>query len=53
METMYPLCACAIVAVVAAGKAIEKAHLALPDAPGYGIELDDAKVEGRRMMHWS
>jgi len=33
--------------------AIEKAHFPLPDAPGYGIELDDAKVESREMMHWS
>jgi L-rhamnonate dehydratase len=31
----------------------EKAHFALPDAPGYGIELDDARVESREMMHWS
>jgi len=31
---------------------VKNAHLALPDAPGYGIELDDAKVESRELMHW-
>lgn len=31
----------------------KNAHFALPDAPGYGIELDDAKVESRQQMHWS
>jgi L-alanine-DL-glutamate epimerase-like enolase superfamily enzyme len=29
------------------------AHFALPDTPGYGIELDDAKVESREQIHWS
>jgi L-rhamnonate dehydratase len=32
---------------------VVKAHLALPDAPGYGIELDEAKVESRELMHWN
>jgi L-rhamnonate dehydratase len=31
----------------------KNAHFELPDAPGYGIELDDAKVESRQQMHWS
>ena len=30
----------------------KKAHFDLPDAPGYGIEWDDAKVESRRQAHW-
>lgn len=29
------------------------AHFALPEAPGYGIELDDSKVESKELMHWS
>jgi len=29
---------------------VKEAHLALPDSPGYGIELDDAKVESRDLM---
>ena len=29
------------------------AHFALPEGPGFGIELDDAKVEARQLMHWS
>jgi L-rhamnonate dehydratase len=32
---------------------VVKAHLSLPDTPGYGIELDDAKVESRELMHWN
>jgi L-alanine-DL-glutamate epimerase-like enolase superfamily enzyme len=32
---------------------VVKAHLALPDAPGYGIELEEAKVESRELMHWN
>lgn len=32
---------------------LQKAHLILPDAPGYGIEWDDAKVESRELMHWN
>jgi L-rhamnonate dehydratase len=32
---------------------LQNAHLALPDAPGYGIELDDSKIESRQAMHWS
>jgi L-rhamnonate dehydratase len=31
----------------------KSAHFELPDAPGYGIELDDTKVESRQQMHWS
>ena len=31
----------------------KNAHFALPDGPGYGIELDDAKIESRQKMHWS
>lgn len=30
----------------------EKAHFALPDAPGYGIEFDDSKVEARKQVKW-
>jgi L-alanine-DL-glutamate epimerase-like enolase superfamily enzyme len=30
-----------------------KAHFRLPEAPGFGIELDDAKIESRRQLHWS
>lgn len=29
---------------------VEKAHLALPDVPGYGIEWDEAKIESRELM---
>ena len=32
---------------------LTRAHFALPDTPGYGIELDDAKVESREQIHWS
>jgi L-rhamnonate dehydratase len=32
---------------------LQNAHFALPDAPGYGIELDDAKVESKEQKHWS
>lgn len=32
---------------------IERAHFSLPDAPGFGIELDDAKVESREQVHWN
>jgi L-alanine-DL-glutamate epimerase-like enolase superfamily enzyme len=28
-------------------------HFALPDTPGYGIELDDSKIESREQAHWS
>jgi L-rhamnonate dehydratase len=31
---------------------VKQAHLALPDAPGYGIELDDSKVESREIARW-
>jgi L-alanine-DL-glutamate epimerase-like enolase superfamily enzyme len=30
-----------------------KAHFSLPEAPGYGIEWDDAKIESRQQLHWS
>ncbi len=33
--------------------AIKNAHFSLAEAPGYGIELDDAKVEARELMHWN
>jgi L-alanine-DL-glutamate epimerase-like enolase superfamily enzyme len=29
------------------------AHFALPESPGFGIELDDARIEARQLMHWS
>ena len=29
---------------------LEKAHFKLPDAPGYGIELDDSKIESRELL---
>ena len=32
---------------------IQDAHFTLPDGPGFGIELDEAKVEARELMHWS
>jgi len=32
---------------------LKNAHLALPDGPGYGIELDDAKIETRELMKWA
>jgi L-rhamnonate dehydratase len=32
---------------------VQKAHLTLPDTPGYGIELDDAKVESRELVKWN
>jgi L-alanine-DL-glutamate epimerase-like enolase superfamily enzyme len=31
----------------------ERAHFTLTDAPGYGIELDDSKIESREKLHWS
>ena len=31
---------------------LKEAHFALPEKPGYGIELDDSKVEAREQMHW-
>lgn len=33
--------------------AIEKAHFALPDRPGFGIELDEAKIESQQLLKWS
>jgi L-rhamnonate dehydratase len=32
---------------------LQRAHFALPDKPGFGIELDEAKVESREQMRWS
>ncbi|HEV2691214.1 MAG TPA: enolase C-terminal domain-like protein [Bryobacteraceae bacterium] len=32
---------------------LKNAHLLLPEGPGYGIELDDAKIESRELMHWT
>ena len=32
---------------------IKNAHLSLPEAPGYGIDLDDAKIESRDLLHWN
>jgi len=31
---------------------LKAAHFALPDAPGYGIELDESKVESKELVHW-
>jgi L-alanine-DL-glutamate epimerase-like enolase superfamily enzyme len=31
----------------------QRAHFQLTGAPGYGIELDDAKIESREKMRWS
>ena len=32
---------------------LQNAHFTLPDGPGYGIEIDEAKIEARELMHWS
>jgi L-rhamnonate dehydratase len=32
---------------------MKNAHIALPDKPGYGIEIDDSKVENRELMKWA
>jgi L-rhamnonate dehydratase len=32
---------------------LKNAHIALPDAPGYGIELDDARIQSRELMKWA
>jgi L-alanine-DL-glutamate epimerase-like enolase superfamily enzyme len=32
---------------------LKNAHIALPDGPGYGIEIDDAKVESKKLTVWS
>src|SRR5579863_1602474 len=32
---------------------LQGAHFSLPDKPGFGLELDDAKVESREQMKWS
>ncbi len=31
---------------------VVKAHLALPTAPGFGIEIDPAKVDTQRVLNW-
>jgi L-rhamnonate dehydratase len=33
--------------------ALTRAHFSLPESPGYGIELDAAKVESQEQMHWN
>lgn len=32
---------------------LKNARFTLPDGPGFGIELDDAKIENRQLMRWS
>jgi L-rhamnonate dehydratase len=32
---------------------LKSAHFGLPEAPGYGIELDEKKVESQEMMRWN
>ena len=32
---------------------LKNAHLTLPEAPGYGIELDETKIDARELMRWS
>lgn len=32
---------------------LAKAHFALPQRSGFGIEWDDAKIEARELMHWT
>ena len=29
-----------------------RAHLVLPTAPGFGIELDPAKIDSQRVLRW-
>ncbi len=31
---------------------VKNAHIALPEAPGFGIELDESKVESREQARW-
>jgi L-alanine-DL-glutamate epimerase-like enolase superfamily enzyme len=31
---------------------VERAHLKLPTAPGFGIEMDPAKVDSQRILNW-
>jgi L-alanine-DL-glutamate epimerase-like enolase superfamily enzyme len=31
---------------------VERAHLKLPTAPGFGIEIDAAKVDSQRLLNW-
>jgi L-alanine-DL-glutamate epimerase-like enolase superfamily enzyme len=35
------------------GPAPVNAHFALPETPGFGIEVDPAKVESQTQMHWN
>jgi L-alanine-DL-glutamate epimerase-like enolase superfamily enzyme len=32
---------------------LHRARFTLGDAPGFGIEIDDSKVESRELMHWA
>jgi len=32
--------------------AVERAHLKLPTAPGFGIEIDAAKVDSQKVLNW-
>ena len=32
---------------------LKNAHFALPEAPGYGIEWDEAKIEAREQLRWN
>jgi len=32
--------------------AVKNAHIELPDAPGYGIVLDDSKIDSRKLVRW-
>jgi L-alanine-DL-glutamate epimerase-like enolase superfamily enzyme len=32
---------------------LKNAHIGLPDAPGYGIELDDAKIDRKTLTTWN
>jgi L-alanine-DL-glutamate epimerase-like enolase superfamily enzyme len=31
---------------------VERAHLKLPTAPGFGIEIDTAKVDSQKVLNW-
>jgi L-alanine-DL-glutamate epimerase-like enolase superfamily enzyme len=30
-----------------------RAHFALPNGPGYGIEFDEAKIEKQELVRWA
>jgi L-alanine-DL-glutamate epimerase-like enolase superfamily enzyme len=32
---------------------LEQAHFPLPERPGFGIELDDSKVEQKTLTTWT